>query len=47
MASMATVSVVWIGFRSVASAVGRDGSTLVSFSITASTNCNGTFGTHF
>jgi hypothetical protein len=37
MASVATKSVVWIGFRSVAGAVGGDGFVLVNFSITAST----------
>ena len=37
MPSVATALVVWIGFRSIAGAVGGDGFILVSFSITAST----------
>jgi hypothetical protein len=41
MASVATASVVWTGFESVAGAVGGDGSTPVSFSITVSTTTMG------
>jgi hypothetical protein len=41
MASVATASVVWTGFGSVAGTVGGDGSTPVSFSITASTTAMG------
>ena len=37
MAFVATISVVWIGFGSVADVVGGDGCAPVSFSITAST----------
>ena len=38
---MATTSVIWIGFGSIAGAIGGSGSTSVSFSIIASTTAMG------